>query len=192
MTGAGSRSIGWSPAAGTAARTSSIDNTAWGWQEPVEVEPGRTTRVRVGGRGRAVIGRLVLDGEPETPIDWTRNPPVVIHGPTRPASVHLESRQGRPVPHRGRPSGQVSIPGRVAQPLGQGRRDRGSAGRSATSTCPRPPPAGPTSRSTWGRSRPTSRSGVGDAGPGLRRRADRRQGERRSCSGWATNGARSS
>ncbi len=56
------------------------DNTAWGWQEPVEVESGRTTRVRVGGRGRVVIGRLVLDGEPETPFDWTGNPPVVIHG----------------------------------------------------------------------------------------------------------------
>src|SRR5262249_23656895 len=51
-----------------------------GWQEPVVIEPGRTTRVRVGGRGRAVIGRLVLDSEPETPIDWTRNPSVVIHG----------------------------------------------------------------------------------------------------------------
>jgi beta-lactamase regulating signal transducer with metallopeptidase domain/thiol-disulfide isomerase/thioredoxin/protocatechuate 3,4-dioxygenase beta subunit len=57
------------------------DNTAWGWQEPVAVEPGRTTRVRVGGRGRVVIGRLVFDHEPATPIDWTRNPPVMIHGP---------------------------------------------------------------------------------------------------------------
>ncbi len=68
------------PGRGTVVRSLN-QNTAWGWHEPVEVESGRTTRVRVGGRGRAVIGRLILDGEPGTPIDWTQNPPVVIHGP---------------------------------------------------------------------------------------------------------------
>src|SRR5262249_135085 len=67
------------PGRGTVVRSLN-QNTAWGWQEAVVIEPGRTTRVRVGGRGRAVIGRLVLDSEPETPIDWTRNPSVVIHG----------------------------------------------------------------------------------------------------------------
>jgi thiol-disulfide isomerase/thioredoxin len=65
------------PGRGTVGRVLN-QNTVWGWLEPVVVEPGRTARVRVGGRGRAVIGRLVLDGEPGTPIDWTRNPPVVI------------------------------------------------------------------------------------------------------------------
>jgi hypothetical protein len=71
-------------------------NTEWGWQEPVVVEPGRTTRVRVGGRGRAVIGRLVLDGEPETPIDWTQIPPVVIHGaPGQPEFISNLDKDGR-------------------------------------------------------------------------------------------------
>ena len=36
---------------------------AWGWQEPVEVKPGQTARVRIGGKGRPVIGRIVIDGD---------------------------------------------------------------------------------------------------------------------------------
>ena len=51
---------------------------AWGWETPVEVKPGQTARVRIGGNGRAVTGRVVLDGKPETPVDWTKNQPVVI------------------------------------------------------------------------------------------------------------------
>jgi beta-lactamase regulating signal transducer with metallopeptidase domain/thiol-disulfide isomerase/thioredoxin len=83
------------PGRGRAARVLN-HNTAWGWQEPVVVESGRTTRVRVGGRGRAVIGRLVLDGEPETPIDWTRNPPVVIHVPPgQPQFISNLDKDGR-------------------------------------------------------------------------------------------------
>ncbi len=59
---------------------------AWGWETPVEVKPGQTARVRIGGNGRAVTGRVVLDGQPETPVDWTKNQPLVIH-------VRREGRQ---------------------------------------------------------------------------------------------------
>ena len=65
-----------------------IDNAAaslgfpvWGWQERVEVKPNQTARVRIGGKGRPVIGRVVIDGTPETPVDWTKNHPVMIHVP---------------------------------------------------------------------------------------------------------------
>ena len=45
----------------------------WCEPEPVEVKPGQTTRVRLGGKGRAVIGRVVLDGTPPEPVDWRTN-----------------------------------------------------------------------------------------------------------------------
>ena len=54
------------------------DQTMSCWQEPVEVGPGQTVEVRIGGKGRPVIGRIVLDGTPAVPIDWTQNEPVVI------------------------------------------------------------------------------------------------------------------
>ena len=54
---------------------------AWGWQEPVEVKPNQTARVRIGGKGRPVFGRVVIDGTPEAPVDWTKNQPVVIQLP---------------------------------------------------------------------------------------------------------------
>jgi peroxiredoxin len=53
----------------------------WGWQEPVEVKPAQTARVRIGGKGRPVIGRVVVDGAPEPPVDWTKNEPIWIHFP---------------------------------------------------------------------------------------------------------------
>ena len=54
---------------------------AWGWQETVEVKPGQTARVQLGGKGRPVLGRIVVDGTPDTPVDWTKNQPVVIRIP---------------------------------------------------------------------------------------------------------------
>jgi thiol-disulfide isomerase/thioredoxin len=47
----------------------------------VEVRPGQTITVRIGGKGRPVIGRVVLDRTPETPIDWTQNSPVLMTRP---------------------------------------------------------------------------------------------------------------
>jgi hypothetical protein len=65
-----------------------VNNTAvplgfavWGWQEPVEVKPAQTARVRIGGKGRPVIGRVVVDGAPEPAVDWTKNEPIWIHFP---------------------------------------------------------------------------------------------------------------
>ena len=43
--------------------------------------PGQTSRVQVGGKGRPVIGRVVVDGTPDAPVDWTKNHPVAIHVP---------------------------------------------------------------------------------------------------------------
>ena len=125
---AGSRSTGWSPAPGWCREGSPnpVDRLgipAWGWQTPVEVKPGQTARVRIGGKGRPVIGRVVLDGKPETPVDWTKNQPVVIHVRRDEPPVRLGSRQGRPVPHRGRPARPVC----AATP-------RGRASRSAVRT----------------------------------------------------------
>ena len=34
--------------------------------------------MKIGGKGRPVIGRIVLDGTPEVPVDWTQNEPVAI------------------------------------------------------------------------------------------------------------------
>jgi peroxiredoxin len=48
------------------------------WPEPISVKPGQTVQVTIGGKGRPVTGRVVLDGTPEAPIDWSRNEPVEI------------------------------------------------------------------------------------------------------------------
>ncbi len=41
----------------------------------VEVKPGEATTVDMVEQGRSVIGRVVLEGTPEHPVDWTNNPP---------------------------------------------------------------------------------------------------------------------
>ena len=38
------------------------------WPEDIVVKPGETAKVTLGGKGRPVIGRIVLDGTPEAPI----------------------------------------------------------------------------------------------------------------------------
>ncbi len=45
------------------------------WRTPVEVKPGATTEVTVGGKGRSVVGRVVIAGTPESPVDWRQNDP---------------------------------------------------------------------------------------------------------------------
>jgi RNA polymerase sigma factor (sigma-70 family) len=68
------------------------------WQEPIEVGPGQTVEVRVGGKGRPVIGRFVLDGTPAAPVDWTHNEPVVIGVAERiPGSKRIGSVQFAPI-----------------------------------------------------------------------------------------------
>jgi beta-lactamase regulating signal transducer with metallopeptidase domain/thiol-disulfide isomerase/thioredoxin/protocatechuate 3,4-dioxygenase beta subunit len=56
---------------------------AWGWQEHALVKPGQTARVNIGGKGRPVVGRIVLDGARQTTVDWTKNQPVMIRVPLR-------------------------------------------------------------------------------------------------------------
>jgi beta-lactamase regulating signal transducer with metallopeptidase domain/thiol-disulfide isomerase/thioredoxin/protocatechuate 3,4-dioxygenase beta subunit len=53
----------------------------WFWQMPVEVKPGHVSLVRLGGKGRPVIGRVVLDGTPPEPVDWRTNDPAVLELP---------------------------------------------------------------------------------------------------------------
>ncbi|MGO9915318.1 MAG: hypothetical protein ACLQIB_11475 [Isosphaeraceae bacterium] len=50
----------------------------WCGQVPVEVTPGQTIQVRLGGKGRPVIGRVVLDGTPREPVDWRSNEAAVL------------------------------------------------------------------------------------------------------------------
>ena len=42
------------------------------------MQPGRTTQVQIGGKGRPVIGRVVLGGTPDSSIEWTHNPPAMM------------------------------------------------------------------------------------------------------------------
>jgi beta-lactamase regulating signal transducer with metallopeptidase domain/thiol-disulfide isomerase/thioredoxin len=46
--------------------------------EAVDIQPGRTTMVHIGGNGRPVLGQVVLDGTPDRPIEWTHNPPAMM------------------------------------------------------------------------------------------------------------------
>ena len=55
--------------------------TEWCGQESVEVKPGQTTQLRLGGKGRPVIGRVVLDGTPREPVDWRTNDAAVLELP---------------------------------------------------------------------------------------------------------------
>lgn len=48
------------------------------WQTPVEIQPHQTTWATIGGTGRPVSGRLVLDREPDVQVDWTTNEPATI------------------------------------------------------------------------------------------------------------------
>jgi hypothetical protein len=48
------------------------------WPRFVCVKPAQTVQVTIGGKGRPVIGRIVVDGTPEAPIGWARNEPVEI------------------------------------------------------------------------------------------------------------------
>ncbi len=49
-----------------------------GWNERVEVPPGGTVEVKIGGKGRPVTGRLTIEGTPEFPVDWTHQEPVTL------------------------------------------------------------------------------------------------------------------
>jgi len=51
------------------------------WEEPVDVEPGATVEVTIGGKGRPVVGRVVLQAAPGVHVDWRTNRPATIEKP---------------------------------------------------------------------------------------------------------------
>lgn len=70
------------PGRGEMARN--LDTTyrgVWCNRMPVEVKPGQTIQVRLGGTGRAVVGRVVVDGTPAEPVEWRTNDPAVLETP---------------------------------------------------------------------------------------------------------------
>lgn len=48
------------------------------WQTPVEIQPHETTEATIGGTGRPVSGKVVLDRDPDVEVDWTSNEPATI------------------------------------------------------------------------------------------------------------------
>jgi thiol-disulfide isomerase/thioredoxin len=62
------------------------NNTTSCWQEAGDVQPGGTVKVILGAKGRPVLGRVVLEGTPDDPVDWRRNEPVTLQ-PTRAARI---------------------------------------------------------------------------------------------------------
>lgn len=46
--------------------------------KPLDVKPGETARVDVGGDGRPVVGRVVLEGGADVAVDWAHNEPVQL------------------------------------------------------------------------------------------------------------------
>ena len=48
------------------------------WQETLAVKPGETSDVKIGGKGRPLVGRVMLDGTPESPVDWTQSESIML------------------------------------------------------------------------------------------------------------------
>ena len=72
------------PGSGRVARVVEVELSGGGtrgtpcWPESLHIKPGQTAQVTIGGKGRPVAGQIVIDGTPETPVDWTLNDPVEI------------------------------------------------------------------------------------------------------------------
>ncbi|MHB1556653.1 MAG: carboxypeptidase regulatory-like domain-containing protein [Isosphaeraceae bacterium] len=62
-----------------------------GWNERVEVPPGGTAEVKIGGKGRPVTGRLAIEGTPEFPVDWTHQEPVILEAVREKGATALDS-----------------------------------------------------------------------------------------------------
>ena len=48
------------------------------WSKTCAIKPGGVTEVILGGTGRAIVGKVVVDGMAEGAIDWTKNQPIEI------------------------------------------------------------------------------------------------------------------
>jgi protocatechuate 3,4-dioxygenase beta subunit len=83
------------PGSGTVARvvgkmyTGGLIESLPCWQESVEIKPGGMAQVTIGGKGRPLVGRVALDGTPESPVDWTQSESVMlgVAPPARPDSA---------------------------------------------------------------------------------------------------------
>jgi hypothetical protein len=65
------------------------------WQEPVEIAPGQTVLVHLGGRGRPVVGRIVAPAAPGVHVDWRQNRPVALEQAQGNGDVPGPRRYGR-------------------------------------------------------------------------------------------------
>jgi thiol-disulfide isomerase/thioredoxin len=64
---------------------------AGGWRTSVEISPGKTTKIVIGGRGRPVTGRVKLPDNADAEVDWSINQPVVIEAWNKATSQRAET-----------------------------------------------------------------------------------------------------
>jgi beta-lactamase regulating signal transducer with metallopeptidase domain/peroxiredoxin len=59
------------------------------WQETITVKAAETSQVTIGGKGRPLVGRVTLDGPPESPVDWTQSESIMlgVAPPVRPGQA---------------------------------------------------------------------------------------------------------
>ncbi|HXG47194.1 MAG TPA: TlpA disulfide reductase family protein, partial [Methylomirabilota bacterium] len=68
---------------------------------PVDVKPGQTTEVRLGGTGRSIVGRVRVVGAPQDAVDWQRDthsislitPSLSLPSPSFAGNVSEQERQ---------------------------------------------------------------------------------------------------
>jgi thiol-disulfide isomerase/thioredoxin len=57
--------------------------------QAVDIRPNQATKLRIGGGGRPVTVRVVLDGTPDSPVEWTQNPPALMTRPKGKGDVEV-------------------------------------------------------------------------------------------------------
>jgi hypothetical protein len=67
------------------------------WTDLIDVAPGQTVQVRIGGQGRPVIGRVVLKAAPGVRVDWRRNAPATL---ARPQEIRPSTGRDARAPRR--------------------------------------------------------------------------------------------
>ncbi|WP_165227814.1 M56 family metallopeptidase [Aquisphaera insulae] len=85
------------PGPGKLVRGLSLNHmTSWGWQESIEVPAGGSVNVTIGGRGRAVTGRVLLAGAPPVAVNWPQWQPVQLVTKTNRWGSQGEGRRSYP------------------------------------------------------------------------------------------------
>jgi thiol-disulfide isomerase/thioredoxin len=62
-----------------------------GWQARVEIEPGATAQVAIGGSGRPVVGKIELPKNADIASDWTANEPASIEAWNKSKKLRAET-----------------------------------------------------------------------------------------------------